>query len=579
MPCLVLPFTPKQTEYKDDAARLKSSFFQLLPKILQDICSENMHLLKYLESLPIDEIGLPQYHSKPARKLGELKQPNIIYPAKKSIFVHIYADPEDERHTYISIEPTMGGNFDSLIAEIEIRMLDYIHDLENVYDDESKEQAFLKIIDKICTTNGNLQGKSNSFLAGKFGINGKNNNKVKCTPHQLQALKYIILRDKVGVGIIDPIVNDTYVEDISCSGLGTIFIEHKIFKSLKTAVRFDDMDDLDDYVIRLAERVKKPVSLAKPIADAVLPDGSRINIVYGKELTKRGSNFTIRKFADTPLSILELIEFGSLDYKMAAYLSMTLGEGMNCFVSGETASGKTTLLNAVTTFIHPNAKVVSIEDTPELQVPHKNWLQEVVQTTKAESDNEVTMFDLLKAALRQRPNQIIVGEIRGPEGAIAFQAMQTGHSVMATFHAASVSKLIQRLTGAPINVPKTYVDNLNVVVIQSAVKLPDGKTGRRALSINEIVSYDASADAFSFLEIFRWDPVTDTFEFVGYQNSYLLEQKIALARGIPPHQRQRIYSELDKRAKILEKLHKERGITNFYELLTTLAKAQNQGLF
>ena len=248
-------------------------------------------------------------------------------------------------------------------------------------------------------------------------------------------------------------------------------------------------------------------------------------------------------------------------------------------VSGETASGKTTLLNALTTFIHPNAKVISIEDTPELQVPHKNWIQEVVQTTKAESENEVTMFDLLKAALRQRPNEIIVGEIRGPEGAIAFQAMQTGHSVMATFHAASVQKLIQRLTGSPINVPKTYIDNLNVIVIQSAVKLPDGKSGRRALAINELVGYEPSSDSVSFVEIFRWDPVTDYFEFTGYMNSYILEQKIAVRRGIPAHQKQRIYAELDRRAKVLEKLHKERGITNFYELLTVLAKAQQQGLF
>ncbi|MCK4723489.1 MAG: type II/IV secretion system ATPase subunit, partial [Dehalococcoidia bacterium] len=207
------------------------------------------------------------------------------------------------------------------------------------------------------------------------------------------------------------------------------------------------------------------------------------------------------------------------------------------------------------------------------------WLQEVVQTTKAESENEVTMFDLLKAALRQRPNEIIVGEIRGPEGAIAFQAMQTGHPVMSTFHAASVQKLIQRLTGSPISVPKAYIDNLNVIVIQSSVKLPNGKMARRVLSLNEIVGYDAVTESFAFLEIFRWDPVTDSFEFTGYMNSFLLEQKIALKRGIPTHQLKRIYQELDRRAKVLEKLHKERGITDFYELLTVLARAQQQGLF
>jgi flagellar protein FlaI len=189
------------------------------------------------------------------------------------------------------------------------------------------------------------------------------------------------------------------------------------------------------------------------------------------------------------------------------------------------------------------------------------------------------MFDLLKAALRQRPNIIVIGEIRGEEGNIAFGAMQTGHAVMATFHAASVQKLIQRLSGHPISVPKSYIDNLNIVVIQSAVKLPNGKMGRRALSINEIVAYDPTSSSFSFIEVFRWDPATDTFEFVGNKNSYILEQKISLMRGIPPNKRWQIYDVVERRAKILERLHKEKGVTNFYELLGVLARAQREGVF
>lgn len=576
MPTTVLPFTQGK---KIDQSKL----CQMLPDEFQDVVKENLHLLDYLQSFPVEDMGIPQFYLKPPRKLGDLKEPNIIYPTIAGNFTHICADPSDERSSYISIEPTIGINVDTLLRQVETRLLDFTDELMHVTTDEEKEQALLSCIDKVCTTGNKTESKKNGHkgndLASKFGLGKNGDIKIKCTQHELRAVKYLIVRDKIGVGIIDPITHDPYVEDVSCSGLGSIFIEHKIFKSLKTAVRFDDMDDLDEFVLRLAERVKKPVTLINPIADSTLPDGSRINIVYGRDLTKRGSNFTIRKFADTPLSVLELIEFGSLDYRMAAYLSMTLSEGMSMFVSGETASGKTTLLNALTTFIPPNAKVISIEDTPELQVPHKNWLQEVVATTKAESENEVTMFDLLKAALRQRPNEIIVGEIRGAEGAIAFQAMQTGHPVLATFHAASVQKLIQRLTGNPINVPKTYLDNLNTVVIQSAVKLPNGKTGRRAISINEIVGYDASSDAFSFMEVFRWDPIADKFEFQGYMNSYLLEQKIAPRRGIPAHEKKRIYQELENRAKVLEKLHKERGITNFYELLTVLAKAQHQGLF
>ena len=248
--------------------------------------------------------------------------------------------------------------------------------------------------------------------------------------------------------MLNPLLSDVYIEDISCSGVGPIFVEHKIFKSLQCCITFSENEDLDEFVIWMGEWIKRPVTVRNPIVDAVLPDGSRINIVYGTDISKRGSNFTIRKFSDTPISVMELIEFGTMDYIMASYLSFVLEEGLNLFVCGATASGKTTTLNAITTFIGPDKKIVTIEDTPELQVPHKNWIRETTRGSgREEKGSAVGMFDLLKAALRQRPDRIIVGEIRGEEGAIAFQAMQTGHGVMSTFHAASVEKLIQRLTG------------------------------------------------------------------------------------------------------------------------------------
>jgi flagellar protein FlaI len=340
------------------------------------------------------------------------------------------------------------------------------------------------------------------------------------------------------------------------------------------------MDDLDEYVLWLGDRVKKPVTFKNPISDATLPDGSRINIVYGREITKRGSNFSIRKFAEVPLSVFEVLEFGTFNYQMLAYLSLAIGNGMNVFVSGETASGKTTLLNALTVFIPPLAKIITIEDTPELQVPHTNWIREVVQSSKMEDPGgAITMFDLLKAALRQRPDELMIGEIRGKEGNVAFQAMQTGHSVMATFHAASIEKLIQRLTGDPILVPKNYVDNLNVVILTSQVKLPNGKQGRRITGISEIVSYDAASESFSFVESFKWNQETDVFEFTGYMTSFVLEEKIAPKLGIPAHKKQRVYAEVDRRAVILQKLHRERGVRGFYEVLDVLNKAQQEGLF
>jgi flagellar protein FlaI len=279
------------------------------------------------------------------------------------------------------------------------------------------------------------------------------------------------------------------------------------------------------------------------------------------------------------MSILELVESGALNYEMAAYLSIVIQEQMNLWVSGETASGKTTLMNALATFIPPESKIVSIEDTPEVQVPHPNWIRGVTrESAKSSEASAVSMFDLLKAALRQRPNIIIVGEIRGEEGAIAFQGMQTGHASMSTFHAATVTKLIQRLTGNPINVPKSYVDNLNVVVITQQVRLPNGRSGRRVTSINEIISYDSISDSFSFIESFVWDPVTDSFDFKGYLNSYLLEYKIAPKRGLSEDRRREIYSLLKQRANILKRIY-EQKITNFYDLHAVLSKAYRQGHF
>ena len=334
----------------------------------------------------------------------------------------------------------------------------------------------------------------------------------------------------------------------------------------------------NQYIIRLAERIGKPITFKNPIVDSTLPDGSRINIVFGDDISKNGSNFTIRKFNETPFSILQIIKSGTLNSMIAAYLWILISEGMSGFICGETASGKTTTLNGVTAFINPDAKLVSIEDTPELQIPHKNWTRETTRgstrsgKTGEGSGSDVTMFDLLKAALRQRPNYILIGEIRGVEGNVAFQAMQTGHPVMSTFHAATVKKLIQRLTADPISIPKTYIDNLNFVLIQSAVRRPDGKLVRRV-----IIGVNPDKGGVSFIEAFSWDPVSDSFVFSGKGSSYLLEQKIATRLGIPAKKKKVIYDEVEKRAKILEKLSDE-GIVAYSDFFNTVAKITKHGI-
>ena len=602
-----LPFQIDES-YKTDKGfedkLLQGETFNMLPEVLQEICRENIHLLVYLDSMRKSELELPEYHDRPGRNLKNRKDRNFLYPVDHDIFIHILSNSEDIRDYYIPIEPNLNDTCEELLDIVEQRLADYVDELEDISDTSKRIEIIYNLLDRFIVVgdepfkkshNGNghkseeedkglidsEKGKATlPFLTGKAvsNNNGKKG-KIAVSHMEYRSLKYLLKRKLEGMGILEPMIKDTNIEDISCSGIGNIFVEHKIFGGLKAIIGFENHAELDKFVIELAERIKHPVTFREPTVDATLPDGSRINIVFGTDVSKRGSNFTIRKFSPVPLSIIELVESGSMNWEMAAYLSIVIQEQMNVFVSGETASGKTTLINALTTFIPPNAKIVSIEDTPEVQVPHLNWIRGVTrESAKSSEASSVTMFDLLKAALRQRPNVIIIGEIRGAEGAIAFQAMQTGHACMATFHAATVTKLIQRFTGNPINVPKTYMDNLNVVVTCAAVRLPDGKTARRVTSINEIVGYDSVSDTFSFIQSFVWNSVNDTFSFKGYMNSNLLEYKIAPKRGLSTERRREIYSLIKKRATILQRL-KEQGITNFYDVYAVLAKAYRDGQF
>jgi flagellar protein FlaI len=560
MASTVLPFVLDSAP-PHDFDRLRAR----LPKELAEACDRAPHLAEYLRRLPLEEVGIPAYYTKLTRSMSHMENRNLIYPLEQGLFVHIYPDQSGARDHYICIEPTTVADIEAPLAQVEERLIAWAEEIGRIEDTDEKRAFLLKLIDNLCTT----QRRNGSRHAGKIYV----------TPDVLEGIRYRILRDKIGLGVLQPLLLDPYIEDISCSGVGHVFVEHKIFKSVQSSIVFSTHDEVDDFVVWLGEWIKSPVTVRNPLVDSVLPDGSRINIVYGREISKRGSNFTIRKFSGVPTSVLELIEFGTLNYMMAAYLSFMLEEGLNMFVVGATASGKTTTLNALNTFLKPDAKIVTIEDTPEVHVPHKNWLQEVSRPTSAGGQgSEVGMFELLRAALRQRPDRIIVGEIRSVEAVVAFQAMQTGHGVMSTFHADSVEKLIQRLTGDPINIPKTYIDNLHLAVIQGAVRLQDGKMARRILSINEILGYDPVSETFSFLEAFRWNPATDTFEFSGYMNSYLLEQHIAIRRGIPPHRRKAIYDEVKRRARIFEKLHREKGVTDFYEFFQILSEARRQNL-
>lgn len=573
MPYVALPFPDKEWSEASHSEASCPVCSAMQAELLEQ-SREHPHLRRYLHNIPTEQFGLPRYVVKLDRTMGAIENPNLMYPVGNATFAHILADTNDARNFYVPVEPVILSDYDSLMQIVEELLVDAVHKFHQPSNSEEQKEVLLHALDSVVR----VQGGGSLRPAGGGWRKPRGGSRITLGQQDLDAVRYLMLRDKVGMGILEPLILDPNIEDISCSGLGPVFIEHKVLKALRSTIIFDKHEDLDGFLRRTSERINKPVTYRKPIVDATLQDGSRVNIVFGEEVSKRGSNFTIRKFTATPLSVMDVVSGGACTYQMIAYLSIMIEEGMNLWVSGETASGKTTLLNALTTFMRADAKIVTVEDTPEVQIPHPNWLREVVRGAAGEAAS-VTMFDLLKAALRQRPNAIIIGEIRGEEGNIAFQAMQTGHAVMATFHAATVEKLIQRVTANPINVPKSYIDNLNLVVIASAVKLPNGKLGRRIISINELFGYDSVTDSFSYAETFHWDPVTDVHEFTGFMNSYLLENKVAAARGIPPNQRRRIYADVDRRARVLEKLHRSSGISDFYEIYTVLGNAKKQGLF
>lgn len=609
-----LPFKPETLDTSIDFYTdiESSALYKMLPANAKEYVKASPHLLEYLHVFPVNTYGIPLFISELKKDLRNMKSPNIIYPVNDTTFVHILPDPDDVRNYYIPIEPSFLHSVSMMLPTIETKLIDLIDGLE---EDPISDKERAEVIKKMLATvavirpkgtdigmmtgadaagTQDLRTKITTFLNTDFTAKKKMKDvkkkhqvpltpegKVILTDEEYRAIEYLLIRDKIDMGVLKPFLSDQYIEDISCDGVGPIFIEHKIFKGLKSVIEFKVSSELDEFVVKMAERIKRPITYRNPVIDATLLDGSRINIVYGTAISRHGSNFTIRKVNEVPLSILNIIESNGLDYMSAAYLWICVEYGMSLFVSGETASGKTTLLNAITTFIPPENKIVTIEDTPELNVPHRNWIREVALAKgKGEgggASGEVSMFDLLKAALRQRPNQILVGEIRGVEGAVAFGAMQTGHPVMSTFHAASVEKLIQRLCGDPINIPRTYVDNLNLVVIQSAVKRPDGQLVRRMISCNELVGFNPETQGFTFVQMFTWEPVSDTFVWTGKGSSFLLENKIATMLGMPDSRKAEIYLEVEKRAKILERLHKA-GYVKFWDLFHMMTKIKKQGL-
>ncbi len=521
---------------------------------------EPWYLKEHLRKVE-EKYGRPEIVDKVPSSYKFQREFNVIYPVGGGIFIHALSERSEGGYSqYLVIEPPRPPEKVLMVAEEEIAAL-----IPEGYIPKSPQEKACMLAELVKRSMPSLLRRVKEL--GSDGIPSGELEKI---------ITYHIVRDKISVGLLEPFIRDPYIEDISCSGLGNIFLIHKIFGPMESNVEFKTEEALNSFLIALAEKIGKPLSNARPIVDATLPDGSRINIVYGKDVSLRGSNFTIRKVSKTPLSITQLINWGTFDARVAAYMWILLREGMSGFICGETASGKTTSLTAMLAFIRPSAKIVSIEDTAEVIVPHPNWTRELTRDT-GKPESSITMFDLLKAALRQRPNYIIVGEIRGAEGNIAFQAMQTGHPVLSTFHAADIDKLVQRLTNHPINVPKTNIDSLNFAWFQSAVYTKQGFLARRLIRLYEIMGLDPTTDSILAIPVFTWDPISDRFIFSGRGASYLLEEKIAVMKGIPKSRMKEIYDELDLRKEFLEELIR-RKVFNYWDVWKAIVKADQYGV-
>ena len=404
-----------------------------------------------------------------------------------------------------TIEPTLTEDEEeilTLIKETLEKTLDYEWDKLTVMD---KKTYLEKSVDSYIKSRG-----------------------ISIEPMSKDKVIYFISRDFVGYGKIDALMNDTHMEDVSCDGVGIpIFVFHNKYESIKTNVSFADENELNSFVVNLGQRCGKQLSVSNPILDGTTPEGHRVQATYAREVTTRGASFTIRRFKEKPFTPVELIKYGTASPEIVAYLWLSVEHGESAIICGGTASGKTATLNAMSLFIPPGAKVVTMEDTREINLPHENWIPGTTRSGVGErgpdgkAAGEIDMYDLVRAALRQRPNYIIVGEVRGKETYTMFQAMATGHTTFSTMHADSVKGMVNRLENPPINCPRILLTALRNVIIQTHARVGMDMV-RRIKQLIEIVGFEPETNELISNTVYEWDQASDKFIFKGH--SFLFDK-------------------------------------------------------
>ncbi|MCD6384120.1 MAG: type II/IV secretion system ATPase subunit, partial [Thermoplasmata archaeon] len=522
------------------------TIFSPLTKIAEAIGKRKRAPTPDLEGVDVVKVARPR--KVPRTALETLPPPDWEFLREYDISfgiakVRIYLDPETSSYIYWVIEPPL--------TEGEKNTLERIKKLLHIALPYSLEAV--------------EEGKRESYLLEHFQ-KVVDEYRIKISEKSLEKLKYYVTRDFLGYNKIDPIMHDPHVEDVSCDGPEIpIYLYHRDYGSIKTNVIFENDEVLDGFVVSLAQKCRKTISVANPILDATLPDGSRLNATYGREITTRGSSFTIRKFREEPLTVVDLVENNTMSDEMAAHFWLAVQYGESMIFAGGTASGKTSTMNAISIFIPPSSKIISIEDTREVNLPHENWIAGITRGgAEAERPGDIGMYDLLRAALRQRPEYVIVGEVRGKETMTMFQAMATGHTTYSTMHADSVKSIVYRLENPPISIPRVLIQALNLVAIHKQIKVKD-KRVRRITEIVEIVDIEPTTMEVVTNQVFRWNPRTDTFIYGGHSNLY---EKIM---DLEDMSREEVLEERDQRAEVIRWMVRN-GVRKFWDVARVVAE-------
>ncbi len=491
------------------------------------------------------KIKIPKYmvgKSSDITPIPPLDNPNYesieVYPVRPPyVYARIIYNHEEYEWLYQLIEPPLSEEEQELISELKDtleRTLTYSWKIMSTRD---KEQYLMESVE--------------SFLRSRD---------IKVDRISKEKILYYIRRDYVGYQKIDGLLQDEYVEDISCDGVDIpIYVYHKKYMSIKTMLKYEDDDELNSFVVYVSQKCGRQISVAEPILDGTTTEGHRVQATYGREVTTRGATFTIRRYKEKPFTPTELVLFGTASPEMVAYLWLMVEQGESSIVIGGPATGKTSTLNAFAMFIPPGAKIVSMEDTREINLPHQNWIPGTTRSGTGEKGltgkaaGEIDMYDLVRAALRQRPNYIIVGEVRGAETYTMFQAMATGHTTYSTMHADSIISMIHRLENPPINCPRILMTALNTVIIQKSVRLKD-EMARRITQITEIVGFEPETNELITNVAFEWDSDRDVHRYKGH--SYLFD-KIMTMKNMTHDE---MMEELERRTDIVRYWVKKRFV-------------------